>query len=87
MNRNNWQVRAVKTTPSGRELRRGTAAEITTDLEYKRSFFVRMVSDPKIYNPKIVAKSLTLSGAEPIAEMVVADNQKESQWGRSHLDC
>ena len=26
-------------------------------LAYKRSFFVRMVSDPKIYNPKI-AKSL-----------------------------
>ena len=24
------------------------------NLEYKRSFFVRMVSDPKIYNPKIV---------------------------------
>lgn len=23
-------------------------------LHYKRSFFVRMVSDPKIYNPKIV---------------------------------
>lgn len=23
-------------------------------LRYKRSFFVRMVSDPKIYNPKIV---------------------------------
>jgi hypothetical protein len=27
------------------------------DLAYKRSFFVRMVSDPKIYNPKI-AKTL-----------------------------
>ena len=26
-------------------------------LAYKRSFFVRMVSDPKIYNPKI-AKAL-----------------------------
>ena len=24
------------------------------NLQYKRSFFVRMVSDPKIYNPKIV---------------------------------
>nr|CAD7582011.1 unnamed protein product [Timema californicum] len=29
-------------------------------LAYKRSFFVRMVSDPKIYNPKI-AKSLASS--------------------------
>lgn len=27
------------------------------DLAYKRSFFVRMVSDPKLYNPKI-AKAL-----------------------------
>ena len=25
-------------------------------LQYKRSFFVRMVSDPKIYNPKINPK-------------------------------
>ncbi|GFS37203.1 tyrosine decarboxylase, partial [Trichonephila inaurata madagascariensis] len=24
-------------------------------LKYKRSFFVRMVSDPKLYNPKIVS--------------------------------
>ena len=30
-------------------------------LAYKRSFFVRMVSDPKIYNPKI-AKALPLPG-------------------------
>lgn len=27
------------------------------DLAYKRSFFVRMVSDPKIYNPKIARSS------------------------------
>lgn len=27
------------------------------DLAYKRSFFVRMVSDPKIYNPKIAGAS------------------------------
>nr|CAD7587673.1 unnamed protein product [Timema genevievae] len=33
-------------------------------LAYKRSFFVRMVSDPKIYNPKI-AKSLASSRVEP----------------------
>lgn len=30
-------------------------------LKYKRSFFVRMVSDPKIYNPKIV-RSLPAAG-------------------------
>ena len=34
--------------------------QIANDLKYKRSFFVRMVSDPKIYNPKIVAKSMTV---------------------------
>ena len=31
-----------------------------TSLRYKRSFFVRMVSDPKLYNPKIV-KTLSSS--------------------------
>lgn len=31
-----------------------------TSLRYKRSFFVRMVSDPKLYNPKIV-KALSTS--------------------------
>lgn len=31
-------------------------------LRYKRSFFVRMVSDPKLYNPKIV-KSLNTSSS------------------------
>lgn len=30
-------------------------------LRYKRSFFVRMVSDPKLYNPKIVKGSGTRS--------------------------
>ena len=30
-------------------------------LKYKRSFFVRMVSDPKLYNPKIV-RALSSSG-------------------------
>lgn len=32
-------------------------------LRYKRSFFVRMVSDPKLYNPKIV-KASTRSTSE-----------------------
>lgn len=67
-------------------MRRGTAADVTTDLEYKRSFFVRMVSDPKIYNPKIVAKSVTMSEAEPIAESLTAENHKESQWAQKYDD-
>lgn len=29
----------------------------TDDLAHRRSFFVRMVSDPKIYNPKIARSS------------------------------
>lgn len=33
-------------------------------LRYKRSFFVRMVSDPKLYNPKIVKASTTRSTSE-----------------------
>ena len=36
-------------------------------LAYKRSFFVRMVSDPKIYNPKI-AKTLSRSRHRHVAE-------------------
>uniref|UniRef100_T1KIS9 Tyrosine decarboxylase n=1 Tax=Tetranychus urticae TaxID=32264 RepID=T1KIS9_TETUR len=34
--------------------------KINTSLKYRRSFFVRMVSDPKLYNPKIV-KALSCS--------------------------
>ncbi|XP_040573088.1 aromatic-L-amino-acid decarboxylase [Lepeophtheirus salmonis] len=30
---------------------------VRKDLKYKRSFFVRMVSDPKIYNPQILSES------------------------------
>ena len=40
------------------------------ELKYKRSFFVRMVSDPKIYNPKILAKSVTFA-EETIAETFI----------------
>ena len=36
-------------------------------LAYKRSFFVRMVSDPKIYNPKI-AKTLSRSRHRHVTE-------------------
>merc|ERR1712037_415267 len=32
----------------------GLEAKNRKTLQFKRSFFVRMVSDPKIYNPKIV---------------------------------
>ena len=33
-------------------------------LQFKRSFFVRMVSDPKIYNPKIVKLKQDMSLVE-----------------------
>ena len=47
-------------------------------LAYKRSFFVRMVSDPKIYNPKIVTnKSFDTndSSLEVQSPKVLLDNQ------------
>ena len=37
-------------------------------LAYKRSFFVRMVSDPRIYNPKIVT-SESVDMADPPLEV------------------
>ena len=37
-------------------------------LRYKRSFFVRMVSDPKLYNPKIVRASGTRSTSDKDSE-------------------
>ncbi|KAF4519287.1 hypothetical protein B566_EDAN002177 [Ephemera danica] len=44
-------------SPTRDELALAAERKRREDLAYKRSFFVRMVSDPKIYNPKI-AKSL-----------------------------
>ncbi|CAG0917475.1 unnamed protein product, partial [Notodromas monacha] len=50
--------------PSRRPSPRDAAAMSAQDmLKYKRSFFVRMVSDPKIYNPKII-RSLSTYTAE-----------------------
>lgn len=34
-------------------------------LRYRRSFFVRMVSDPKLYNPKIVRALSGSTSSEP----------------------
>ena len=40
-------------------------AKSKKSLAYKRSFFVRMVSDPKLYNPKIVpTKSCEVASLE-----------------------
>ena len=44
-------------------------------LAYKRSFFVRMVSDPKIYNPSI-AKTIPIAKRDITAESV-SDDKKE----------
>jgi aromatic-L-amino-acid decarboxylase len=43
-------------------------------LRYKRSFFVRMVSDPKLYNPKIVKASTTRSTSERDSDDPEANN-------------
>lgn len=53
-----WQVTPKPpVSPTKDELALAAERKRREDLAYKRSFFVRMVSDPKIYNPKI-AKSL-----------------------------
>ena len=41
-------------------------------LAYKRSFFVRMVSDPKIYNPKIVTNNSGDPNTKSIEEQAAA---------------
>ena len=44
------------------------ATKSKKSLAYKRSFFVRMVSDPKLYNPKIVpTKSCDVASLEDLA--------------------
>lgn len=54
-------------------------------LKHKRSFFVRMVSDPKLYNPKIVKVSLAAYRAEPLDDVPVDGPETENiQHGR-HL--
>ena len=42
-------------------------------LRYKRSFFVRMVSDPKLYNPKIVKASGTRSTSDKDSDVDDSD--------------
>jgi aromatic-L-amino-acid decarboxylase len=44
-------------------------------LRYKRSFFVRMVSDPKLYNPKIVKASGTRSVSDKDSDGDPNDDQ------------
>ena len=38
------------------------------NLQHKRSFFVRMVSDPKLYNPHILTKA-GLAGGQRVAKL------------------
>lgn len=48
---------------------------LDTDLQYKRSFFVRMVSETKMYNPKIVPNSVDL--IEPEASEDGRENKED----------
>ncbi|KAI5751721.1 hypothetical protein M8J77_010314 [Diaphorina citri] len=48
------------------------------DLAYKRSFFVRMVSDPKIYNPKIAVATPTSRRPTCLASSAEEDEEAES---------
>lgn len=49
------------------------------ELAYKRSFFVRMVSDPKIYNPKMSIARRHVSSSEDVHEQPGAEEQEESE--------
>ncbi|KAK9873184.1 hypothetical protein WA026_021417 [Henosepilachna vigintioctopunctata] len=51
------------------------------DLAYKRSFFVRMVSDPKIYNPSIAASTTRRIIAEsPVKSNVTVQSPSSPSW-------
>ncbi|EJW85592.1 hypothetical protein WUBG_03498 [Wuchereria bancrofti] len=53
-------------------------------LSQKRSFLVRMVSDPKCYNPKIV-RHLTMGGFRKMNEDVVRDLSLREAIGRTKI--
>uniref|UniRef100_A0A0R3RIE9 Ubiquitinyl hydrolase 1 n=1 Tax=Elaeophora elaphi TaxID=1147741 RepID=A0A0R3RIE9_9BILA len=53
-------------------------------LSQKRSFLVRMVSDPKCYNPKIV-RHLTMTGFRKMNEDVARDLSLREAIGRSKI--
>lgn len=55
-------------------MRRNNGTE-TDDLQYKRSFFVRMVSETKMYNPKIIGNPTSFIEPENIMEDGKDDNQ------------
>jgi hypothetical protein len=46
------------------------------ELAYKRSFFVRMVSDPKIYNPKMSIARRHVSAGEDVQEQPGAEEDE-----------
>lgn len=73
------QVASGDETPNTQR-RRIVRGQIANDLKYKRSFFVRMVSDPKIYNPKIVAKSMTMGDSIEKSKEIFDPNQSDGTY-------
>ncbi|CAG0896050.1 unnamed protein product [Darwinula stevensoni] len=77
-------VKEVET--SEEELKKEWEEKFKKDLQHKRSFFVRMVSDPKIYNPKI-ARAHPFQSAEGhsnvLEEPVVEEEPEEKEETRS----
>ena len=65
-----------------RKMARGRRVD---DLNYRRSFFVRMVSDPKIYNPKIVEKSLTDATIDEVVQSPQESADSANEGRRSSL--
>lgn len=53
--------------------------KIDQDLAYKRSFFVRMVSDPKIYNPKIAVATPTSRRPTCLASSAEEEEEGEGE--------
>ncbi|XP_065338655.1 aromatic-L-amino-acid decarboxylase-like [Cloeon dipterum] len=49
------------------------------ELAYKRSFFVRMVSDPKIYNPKMSIARRHVSASDNVREEASVEEEEDSE--------
>ncbi|CAG0881466.1 unnamed protein product [Cyprideis torosa] len=62
--------------PLTNDLIRNIEEKRQMDLKQKRSFFVRMVSDPKIYNPKIVRNLHLSTNRLDLADDIAEDTQE-----------
>ena len=73
-------TRAVASAQPTEDVTGAETSDKKQSLQYKRSFFVRMVSDPKIYNPKIV-KMKDMEGEEGFIEEEAGSSSSTSPVG------